>query len=202
MAAVEQAWLDELSELLRIPSVSADPDCVDDVRRAGEWVAAFIRSAGGEAELVETPTFPLVVGEIRASTGAESAPTVLVYGHFDVQPPAPLDEWDSPPFEPAIRDGWLYGRGTADDKGQLYTLLKAAKLLAEAGELPVNVRFACDGEEETGGQQIVEFIERGRARRRPRGDLRRRDAPPGRARFPHGDARAGLLPRPGPHGRA
>jgi acetylornithine deacetylase/succinyl-diaminopimelate desuccinylase-like protein len=160
VTAVDKTWLDELSELLRIPSVSADPECVDYVRRAAEWVAGFIRSAGGEAELVETPTFPLVVGEIRASSGAESAPTVLVYGHFDVQPPAPLDEWDSPPFEPEIRDGWLYGRGTADDKGQLYTLLKAAKLLADAGELPVNVRFACDGEEETGGHQIVELIER------------------------------------------
>ena len=137
-----------------------------------------------------------------ASTGAESAPTVLVYGHFDVQPPAPLDVWDSPPFEPAIRDGWLYGRGTADDKGQLYTLLKAAKLLAEAGELPVNVRFACDGEEETGGHQIVEFIE---------GDERGADLAvifdgamlrPGVPGLPHRDARAGLLPRPCPHGRA
>jgi acetylornithine deacetylase/succinyl-diaminopimelate desuccinylase-like protein len=83
---------------------------------------------------------------------------VLVYGHFDVQPAAPLDEWQSPPFEPTIRDGWLYGRGTADDKGQLYTLLKAAADLAKAGELPVNVRFVCDGEEETGGHQVVDYI--------------------------------------------
>jgi len=84
---------------------------------------------------------------------------VLVYGHFDVQPPGPPAEWDSPPFEATIRDGWLYGRGTADDKGQLYTLLKAAELLAQAGELPVNLRFACDGEEETGGEEIVRYIE-------------------------------------------
>jgi acetylornithine deacetylase/succinyl-diaminopimelate desuccinylase-like protein len=159
VAELEQAWLEELSELLRIESVSADPERAGDVRRAAEWVRDFVRAAGGEAELVETETFPLVVGEISASGGAD-APTVLVYGHFDVQPAAPLDEWESPPFEPTVRDGWLYARGTADDKGQLYTLLKAAELLAAAGELPVNVRFVCDGEEETGGHQVVEFIAR------------------------------------------
>jgi acetylornithine deacetylase/succinyl-diaminopimelate desuccinylase-like protein len=150
--------MEELSELLRIPSISADPERKDDVRRAAEWVADFVRRMGGEAELVETDTFPLAVGEVRASSGADDAPTVLCYGHVDVQPPAPLDEWESDPFEPEVRDGWLYGRGTADDKGQLYTLLKAAEQLAAAGELPVNIRFVCDGEEETGGHQVVEFI--------------------------------------------
>ena len=157
MAELEQAWLEELSELLRIESVSADSERAGEVRRAAEWVCDFVRAAGGEAELVETATFPLAVGEIRASGGGD-APTVLAYGHFDVQPPAPLDAWDSPPFEPTVRDGWLYARGTADDKGQLYALLKAAELLATSGELPVNVRFVCDGEEETGGHQVVEFI--------------------------------------------
>jgi acetylornithine deacetylase/succinyl-diaminopimelate desuccinylase-like protein len=151
--------MEELSEFLRIESVSADPEHKDEVRRAAEWVRDFVRRAGGEAELVETGTFPLTVGEIRASGGGE-APTVLVYGHFDVQPPAPLEAWESPPFEPTIRDGWLYGRGTADDKGQLYALLKAAELLGAAGELPVNVRIVCDGEEETGGHQVVDFITR------------------------------------------
>jgi acetylornithine deacetylase/succinyl-diaminopimelate desuccinylase-like protein len=159
VAALDPAWLEELSGFLRIPSISADPEHKDDVRRAGEWVRDFIRTAGGEAELVETETFPLVVGELRASGGGD-APMVLVYGHFDVQPPGPEEQWESPPFEPAVRDSWLYGRGTADDKGQLYTLLKAAALLADAGELPVNVRFLCDGEEETGGHQVVDFIER------------------------------------------
>ena len=159
MADLEEAWLAELSEFLRIPSISADPARADDVRRAGEWVRDFVRGAGGEAEMVETETFPLVVGEVRAS-GSGDAPTVLVYGHFDVQPPGPEEQWESPPFEPTVRDGWLYARGTADDKGQLYTLLKAAALLADAGELPVNVRFLCDGEEETGGHQVVDFIER------------------------------------------
>jgi acetylornithine deacetylase/succinyl-diaminopimelate desuccinylase-like protein len=95
---------------------------------------------------------------LRASHDPEGAPTVLCYGHFDVQPPDPLELWDSAPFEPEIRDEYLYGRGVADDKGQLYMLLSAARDLAAAGELPVNVRFACDGEEETGGHSIVEFL--------------------------------------------
>jgi acetylornithine deacetylase/succinyl-diaminopimelate desuccinylase-like protein len=155
----DQAWLDELYELLRIPSVSADPAHAGDVRRAGEWVCDFVRRAGGEAGLVETATFPLAVGEIPASTGTGEAPTVLLYGHFDVQPPAPLDLWDSDPFEPELRDGYLYGRGSVDDKGNSYLLLKAAELLANEGSLPVNVRIAFDGEEETGGHSIVEFLE-------------------------------------------
>ena len=151
-------WLEELYELLRIPSVSADPAHAGDVRRAGEWVCDFVRRAGGGAELVETPTFPLAVGEFRATTGND-APTVLLYGHFDVQPPAPLDLWESDPFEPEIRDGYLYARGSVDDKGNSYLLLKAAELLASEGNLPVNVRVAFDGEEETGGHSIVEFLE-------------------------------------------
>ncbi|HET8653718.1 MAG TPA: M20/M25/M40 family metallo-hydrolase [Gaiellaceae bacterium] len=158
MAELKSEWLEELSELLRIPSISADPAHEADVRLAAEWVAEAVRRMGGEAELVETQTFPLVVGEVPASAGADGAPTVLCYGHFDVQPPAPLDDWESDPFAPEIRDGWLYGRGTADDKGQLWALLKATEELAAAGELPVNVRFVCDGEEETGGHQVVEFI--------------------------------------------
>ena len=156
---MDQALLDELSELLRIPSVSADPACAGDVVAAGEWVCAFIRRAGGECELVDWHGQPLAIGELRASENAESAPTVLCYGHFDVQPPAPLEEWVSPPFEPTVRDGWLFARGVADDKGQLWMLLQAAAELAREGRLPVNVRFACDGEEETGGHSIVEFIE-------------------------------------------
>jgi acetylornithine deacetylase/succinyl-diaminopimelate desuccinylase-like protein len=155
---VDQAWLQEVSEWLRIPSVSADPAHGEDVRRAGEWLRERVRGAGGECELVDWHGRPLAVGELRASEGAESAPTVLCYGHFDVQPPAPLDLWESPPFEPTVRGEWLYARGVADDKGQLFLLLKAAELLARDGALPVNVRFACDGEEETGGQSIVEFL--------------------------------------------
>jgi acetylornithine deacetylase/succinyl-diaminopimelate desuccinylase-like protein len=155
---LDPAWLEELSEWLRIPSVSADPAHAGDVRRAGEWVCEFVRAAGGAAELEETETHPLVLGEIRASTGAAEAPTVLLYGHFDVQPPAPLDLWESDPFEPELRDGFLYCRGAADDKGNAYLLLKAARLLAEEGALPVNVRVAFDGEEEIGGHSIVDFL--------------------------------------------
>jgi acetylornithine deacetylase/succinyl-diaminopimelate desuccinylase-like protein len=155
---LDPAWLDELSEWLRIPSVSADPAHADDVRRAGQWVCEFVRAAGGECELVPTDTFPLAVGEIPASSGAAGTPTVLLYGHFDVQPPAPLDLWKSEPFEPEIRDGYLYGRGAVDDKGNAYLLLKAARLLAEEGVLPVNVRVAFDGEEEVGGHSIVDFL--------------------------------------------
>jgi acetylornithine deacetylase/succinyl-diaminopimelate desuccinylase-like protein len=152
-------WFDEHAEFLRIPSISADPAHADDVRRAGAWVCDLIRAAGGECEVVDWHGQPLAIGEIRASANPESAPTVLCYGHFDVQPPDPLELWDSDPFEPEIRGDYLYARGAVDDKGQLYMLLSAARELAQAGELPVNVRFCCDGEEETGGHSIVEFLE-------------------------------------------
>jgi acetylornithine deacetylase/succinyl-diaminopimelate desuccinylase-like protein len=152
-------WFDELAELLRIPSISADTAHADDVVRAAEWVRDFIRAAGGVAEVVDWMGQPLAIGELRASANADSAPTVIAYGHFDVQPPDPLELWESDPFEPVIRGDYLYGRGTVDDKGQLYMLLAAARELAQAGELPVNVRFCCDGEEETGGHSIVEFLE-------------------------------------------
>lgn len=148
----------QLAELIAIPSVSADPAHAGDVEQAADWVADKIRAAGGEAEV--TPWNggrPLVIGEIRASSGA-AAPTVLAYAHFDVQPPDPLELWDSPPFELAERDGWLYARGVADDKAQVLMLIEAARQLGAAGELPVNVRFAFDPEEEVGGQAIVEWV--------------------------------------------
>jgi acetylornithine deacetylase/succinyl-diaminopimelate desuccinylase-like protein len=154
-----QPYIDELAPFLAIPSVSADATHAADVARAGEWVCDFVRRAGGECELVDWHGQPLAIGEIRASQDAGSAPTVLCYGHFDVQPAPPLDLWQSEPFAPAVRDGWLYARGIADDKGQLYMLLRAAADLAAEGALPVNVRFCCDGEEETGGHSIVDFLE-------------------------------------------
>jgi acetylornithine deacetylase/succinyl-diaminopimelate desuccinylase-like protein len=155
---VTEPWFDELAELLRIPSISADPARADDVQEAASWVRDFVRGAGGDCGIVDWSGQPLVIGELTASGGGD-APTVLCYGHFDVQPPDPLELWDSPPFEPAVRGEYLYGRGTVDDKGQLYLLLSAARELARAGELPVNVRFCCDGEEESGGNSIVEFIQ-------------------------------------------
>ena len=153
-----EPWFDELAELIAIPSVSADPEHADDVRRAAEWVRDLIVSAGGEAQLVETPRQPLVIGEVRASSGADRAPTVLCYNHFDVQPPAPLDLWESDPFTLVERDGWLYSRGIADDKGQLYIVLSAVRALAAEGKLPVNVRIAFEGEEEIGGTSISDWV--------------------------------------------
>jgi acetylornithine deacetylase/succinyl-diaminopimelate desuccinylase-like protein len=156
---VEQTWVEELREFIAIPSVSADPAHLDDVRRAAEWVRDFVKRAGGEAELVPMGERDLVIGDIPANANGAKAPTVMIYGHFDVQPPAPLELWESPPFELAERDGWYYARGIADDKGQLFTLLKAAQLLREQEALPVNIRVVSDGEEEIGGHSVVDFLE-------------------------------------------
>ena len=146
--------------------------------------------------------FPLAVGEIRASGGGD-APTVLVYGHFDVQPPAPLEEWESPPFEPDdSRRLALRARNGRRQGPALHAAEGRRSSLAEAGELPVNVRFVCDGEEETGGHQVVDFIERDERGADAAVDLRQRDAPARRAGVPHRDAGARLLPRPGADGGA
>ena len=153
--------MEELREFIAIPSVSADPSHSDDVRRAAEWVRDFVKRIGGEAELVPYGERDLVIGDIPANADGDQAgaPTVMIYGHFDVQPPAPLELWETPPFELAERDGWYYARGVADDKGQLYTLLKAAQLLREQNALPVNIRVVSDGEEEIGGHSVVDFLE-------------------------------------------
>jgi acetylornithine deacetylase/succinyl-diaminopimelate desuccinylase-like protein len=155
---VDEAWRAELAELIAIPSVSADPAHRDDVKRAGEWVCELVRRIGGAAELTPFGDRELVLGEIPASNGAGDAPTILVYNHFDVQPPAPLDLWVSDPFELEVRGEWAYARGVADDKGQLWLVLKAAQRLVEAGALPVNLRIAYDGEEEIGGHTIADWI--------------------------------------------
>ena len=149
--------LAELAEWIAIPSVSADPARAADVERAGDWLVGKIREAGGAAERIGWQGQPLVVAEIAASGGRE-APTVLCYGHFDVQAVDPLELWESEPFTLVERDGWLYGRGSADDKGQLFMLLEATRSLARENALPVNVRFLCDGEEEVGGGSIAEFL--------------------------------------------
>jgi acetylornithine deacetylase/succinyl-diaminopimelate desuccinylase-like protein len=147
----------ELAEWIAIPSVSADPAHSGDVERAGDWLAAKIREAGGTAARIDWHGQPLVFGEVVASSGRD-APTVLCYGHFDVQAVEPLGLWEFDPYTLTERDGWLYGRGSADDKGQLIMLLEAARSLVREGALPVNVRFVCDGEEEVGGQSIAEFL--------------------------------------------
>ena len=153
------ALRDQLAEFISIPSVSADVGHAADIVAAGEWVAGHIRRTGGTAELVPWGTRPLVIGEVAASAQAESAPTVLCYAHFDVQPPDPLELWESPPFELTQRDGRLYARGVADDKGNMFVLVEAVRQLAEEGALPVNVRFAFDGEEEVGGDSIEKWVD-------------------------------------------
>jgi acetylornithine deacetylase/succinyl-diaminopimelate desuccinylase-like protein len=149
---------DELFDFLRIPSVSTRPEHGVDVQRAAEWLAGNLRSAGLSAEIHPTPGHPIVVGEWRRA--APGAPTVLIYGHYDVQPVEPLDLWTSPPFEPTVRDGRIYARGATDDKGQLFLHVKALEaLLAVRGELPVNVVVVAEGEEEVGSDNLVPFFE-------------------------------------------
>ena len=193
-------WFDELAEFLRIESISADPAHAADVRQAGEWVCAAIRDAGGGCELVDWHGQPLAIGEIRASAVAPRTPPPCSATATSTSSRAdPLELWESAPFEPEIRGEYLYGRGVADDKGQLYLLLTAARELARAGELPVNVRFACDGEEETGGHSIVDFLaadERGAdAAVIFDSGMIARDAPGVRRRHP----RPRLLPRDAAH---
>ena len=160
MARPSDELRDQLAEFIAIPSVSADAAHAADIVAAAEWIAIRIRSAGGTAEIVPWGSRPLVIGDVAASRQPESAPTVLCYAHFDVQPPDPLDLWESPPFELAQRDGRLWARGVADDKGNMFVLVEAVRQLAAEGALPVNVRFAFDGEEEIGGHSIVEWVDR------------------------------------------
>jgi acetylornithine deacetylase/succinyl-diaminopimelate desuccinylase-like protein len=154
---------EELFEFLRIPSVSADSRHRDDTRAACEWVVDRLERAGLEAGLMETGGHPVALGEWRGA--GPDAPTLLIYGHYDVQPPEPLDLWTSPPFEPEIRDGRIYARGAADDKGQLFLHLKALEmLLARHGRLPVNVIVLAEGEEEIGSPSLLPFIRKHRDR--------------------------------------
>lgn len=150
-------FLEDLSDLLRIPSISALPDHAADVQRAGEWVAEHLRSIGiADARVVPTGGHPVVYG---SWTGAPGKPTVLVYGHFDVQPVDPLDLWDTPPFDPTIRDGRLYARGASDNKGNFMATLAAVEaLLATTGCLPINVKFFFEGQEEIGSPQLYDFV--------------------------------------------
>ena len=149
--------IEELNELLRIPSVSAKSEHRDDTARAAEWLAERMRKIGLQTiEVIPTAGHPVVLGEWR---GAPGAPTLLLYGHYDVQPPEPLDEWKSPPFEPVVRDGKLFARGSVDDKGQVYLHLKAVEAhLAANGTLPVNVVFLIEGEEEVGSPNLGAFL--------------------------------------------
>src|SRR5215471_6862024 len=149
--------LDELKELVRIPSISTAPEHLADVQRAAHFVADALRAAGMEnLEIIPTAKHPLVYADWMHAPGK---PTVLCYGHYDVQPADPLELWTSPPFEPSVRDGSIYARGSADDKGQMYMHIKAVEALRQVhGELPVNVKFIVEGEEEIGGASIAKFV--------------------------------------------
>src|SRR4051795_13607454 len=150
-------YLEELKALLAIPSISALPEHAADVKRCAEWCADEMRRIGMQnVRLIETPGFPVVYGDWL---GASGAPTILFYGHYDVQPVDPLNLWESPPFEATVRDGEIYARGSADDKGQVFMHLKAVEAhLKQAGRLPVNMKFILEGEEEVGSEHLDDFI--------------------------------------------
>jgi acetylornithine deacetylase/succinyl-diaminopimelate desuccinylase-like protein len=155
--------LNELKEFLRIPSVSAKTENKPDIEKAARWVADKLRAAGLEnIEIAPTRMHPLVYGE---SLRAPGKPTVLFYGHYDVQPAEPLDLWTTPAFDPTVRDGNLYGRGTADDKGQVHIHIKALEALRDtAGKLPINVKVMVEGEEEVGSVSLWDFVRQNRER--------------------------------------
>lgn len=149
-------FLEELMELLRIPSVSADKDFADDVFDAAEFVAQKLRDAGADnVELCPTKGYPIVYGEKLIDP---TKPTVLVYGHYDVQPADPYELWTSQPFEPEVRDGKIYARGACDDKGQMYMHVKAFEILLANNALPCNVKFMIEGEEEVGSSNLGPFL--------------------------------------------
>ncbi len=154
---------DELFEFLRIPSVSARSEHKADCLAAAQFVDAALAKIGFLTEIVATPGHPIVVGEWRKA--GPDAPTLLIYGHYDVQPAEPLELWTSPAFEPAVRDGRIYARGSVDDKGQLYLHIKALEAhLAVRGRLPVNVIVLAEGEEEVGSENLEAFLEREKVR--------------------------------------
>src|SRR5262252_7250059 len=151
--------LAELYEFLRIPSISAKSEHKPDIERGARWVADHLRTAGFKmVEIVPTNLHPLVYAE---SLEAPGQPTVLFYGHYDVQPPEPLDLWTSPAFEPTVRDGNLFGRGTADDKGQVHIHIKALESLEKVnGKLPINVKVLIEGEEEVGSVSLWGYVQK------------------------------------------
>jgi acetylornithine deacetylase/succinyl-diaminopimelate desuccinylase-like protein len=153
----EPRFLEELKDFLRIPSISTLPENNEATHRAADFVVDHLLAAGLEnVELIETERHPLVYADWLHAPGK---PTVLCYGHFDVQPPDPLELWESPPFEPAERNGNLYARGSADDKGQMFSHIKAMEAIkAIYGRIPVNVKFLIEGEEEVGGLSVAEYV--------------------------------------------
>lgn len=155
--ANRQRFLDELLDFLRIPSISADSKYKDDVLRAANWLSDELKRIGMEGvEIVPTKGHPIIYGEKKVS---DSVPTILIYGHYDVQPPDPLNLWTSPPFEPVIKDDKIYARGSCDDKGQLYMHVKAIESMLASGQLACNVKVMFEGEEEVGSVNLGHFLE-------------------------------------------
>lgn len=153
----KERFLEELLALLRVPSISAKPENKEDMKACAELVKQSLLDAGAQkAEVYSTPGHPIVYGEIMTDA---SKPTVLVYGHYDVQPVEPLELWDTPPFEPTIKDGKIYGRGTADDKGQFYMHVKALETMVKTDSVPTNIKFLIEGEEEVGSNNLATFME-------------------------------------------
>lgn len=160
----KQRLLDELLDLLRFPSVSADPKFKQELFKTAEFVADKLCSAGADkVEVCQTAGNPIVYGE---KTFDASKPTILVYGHYDVQPPDPLELWKTPPFEPTIRDGKIFARGACDDKGQFYMHVKAFELMMQTNTLPCNVKFMIEGEEEVGSSNLSIFVKKNKTRLR------------------------------------
>jgi acetylornithine deacetylase/succinyl-diaminopimelate desuccinylase-like protein len=158
----KQRFLDELFELLRFPSVSADPKYKPDVLKTADHVAQKLHDAGADkVEVCQTAGYPIVYGEKMVDP---SKPTVLVYGHYDVQPADPLELWKTPPFEPTVRDGKIYARGACDDKGQFYMHVKAFELMMQNGGIPCNIKFMIEGEEEVGSSNLGIFVKANKER--------------------------------------
>jgi acetylornithine deacetylase/succinyl-diaminopimelate desuccinylase-like protein len=157
LQAHQQKHVDQLCDLLRIPSISSQSDHAPDIRRAAEFCASELRELGLEVEIVEGDGHPLVFARTKP---LPDRPTLLLYGHYDVQPVDPLDLWQTPPFEPRIENGIIYARGSTDDKGQFYAHFKALEAYVRTGtELPVNLKFIIEGEEECGGHHIYRYTE-------------------------------------------
>lgn len=149
-------WIAELIDLLKIPSVSADKAYAQDVMKAADFVAEKLKAAGADnVEICPTKGYPIVYGEKFV---AENLPTILVYGHYDVQPADPLELWTSPPFEPVVKDGKIYARGASDDKGQMYMHIKAFEMMMQNGGVSCNVKFMIEGEEEVGSDNLEDFV--------------------------------------------
>ena len=162
ITANKDRFLTELFDLLRIPSVSADSRHKGDVRKAAEYVAQKLKEAGADkVELMETKGHPIVFGEKITDP---KKPTVLVYGHYDVQPPDPLNLWTSPPFEPTVKDGKIYARGACDDKGQVYMHIKAFEIMTKQNLLSCNIKFMIEGEEEVGSEHLGEFVKENKSK--------------------------------------